>query len=88
MNITDIGKAVSAMFTEKERKVAQQEEIDKAKLLLTPFVVEKIADNEMPADFQPDRASYVAMAQLLDDALQLVESVLNTALHRPPGPGH
>lgn len=55
------------------------EEIAAAKAILTPEIIAKIAGNEMPECFTPDRASYVAIAQCLNDALTMIEGLVRPA---------
>jgi hypothetical protein len=73
-----LGAAVSAILAQKPdaSTPVPDDEIKQALGILTPELVQRIAANEMPDCFTPDRASYVAMAQLLNEALMTIERVL------------
>jgi hypothetical protein len=88
--VSAIGAAVQRLLGDKPADPATPEAILAARAILTPELVQKIANDEMPECFTPDRASYVAMAGLLLDALMLVENTVIAAgaVRAPGGSGH
>lgn len=76
--LTILGAAVSALLAQKPEASTPvpDDEVRQALGVLTPELVQRIAANAMPDCFVPDRASYVAMARLLNEALVTIERVV------------
>ncbi len=50
-------------------------QVNECKRIFTPAIIAKIAANEMPECFETTRESYVAMAQLLMQAMHTIEQL-------------
>lgn len=81
-NLKQIGAAVAAMFADKdEAEIARLARADRlpriiaAKAVITPQMLELVAADEMPENFEITREAYVAIAQLAMRACQLVQAV-------------
>lgn len=81
--LTILGAAVSALLAQKPEASTPvpDDEVRQALGVLTPELVQRIAANAMPDCFVPDRASYVAMAQLLRDALVTIERLVPPSMY-------
>lgn len=94
-NFKQLGAAVAALFEQKtEEQIAADArterlpEILKARSIITPEMIRRIAADELPECFVVDRASYVAIAQIAYQALQLVDATVATLATPTSGPQH
>jgi hypothetical protein len=77
--VTKIARGIlDALERLREIEVKQSPgEIAEFKKLYTPAMIQKIAQDDMPECFDVTRPAFVAMAQLLMDALNTIESFIS-----------
>lgn len=73
--------AADIVSTDVRETVEFHKEVSEALGAMTPVMVERIAANQMPACFEPTRASYVAMAKLLKSAYEQLDRLIKARTH-------
>lgn len=82
----DIRAAIDNATQDKTDKTSVEIEAKATLAVITPEILKRIADNEMPECFQPTAGALVALARLLCRALDQNEQlVLNVLSGQPPG---